>query len=448
MVTASMTFFAAPAASAGPVIAQHAPLSHARTKGVTGTFSFVANFEDGTLDGFTSVTGTTPVVTASDYYGEPALMSDATSTTQTDMANTGFVGGAGLVSFQVAIDAGTGSGYFGLADVNNASVAVVGVSNGDVWAGSSTSSLTDLGAVPIGTAYPAGWVMIYANVYDTGKKTPNWIMDVYVDRTDMIAATVQVPSAAGYEEALITTTSGTALYTNIVVSTYEIPILVPGYNNMEGYGQGSGLLVQLTPAFTKLSAEMTLNSWDVPQTGILSFQINAMNYFGTTRSSCQGFFQLGVDLNPNGYIAPWYVNGKNCIAHYFLPSMNPTIQSGVASPAGTHLELTIEDQVAARQIVFTIIDTTIGQTFQASIPYHGSPFYGTYTQLEWQPSISNYPIEDYVFSGAVYNMQITTLSGEVQPLKSDYMLPFSLDAPPVWSLTYYQDDMNGYNQIA
>jgi hypothetical protein len=427
----------------------HAPLQRAPAQGTAGTFAFVSNFEDGNLDGWTSLAGSTPsVTTKTTYFGEPSLKSSASRGAQISVASQGFVTGSGFVSFQVALNSGKGAGYFGLAGASNAFVTVVGVSNGEVWAGSDLASLTDVGPVPTATVYPAGWVYLSANVYNAGSKTPDWVMDLYVDRSDMITATLTVPDAANYAEAVLETTSGTAYYTNIVVTTYEIPINIPGYNNMEGYGQGSGLLVQLLPAYTKLTAEMTLDSWDVPQEGILSFQINALNLYGTTRSTCGGFFQLGIDLNPNGMIAPWYVPGKNCIAHYFLNSRSPAIQPGVASPAGTHLTLTIEDDTSTGMVSMTIVDTTLNQVFTTSFAYGGGPFYGMYTQIEWQPCCSSFPIEDYQFNGVLYNEAITTAAGAVQGLTSSYMLPFTLDAPPQWSLTYYQDSTLGYNQLA
>ncbi len=432
--------------SSGPY---HAPMQRSPAQGTAGAFAFVSNFEDGGLDGWTALAGMSPsVTTKATYFGEPSLRSSATGGAQISVASQGFVTGDSSVSFQVAMNSGKGAGYFGLADASHDLVAVVGVASGEVFAGGSLSTLTDVGPVPSGTAYPAGWVYLSANVYNAGSKTPNWIMDVYVDRSDLVTATVPAPAAANCAEALLETTSGTAYYSDIVVTTYEIPIYIPGYNNMEGYGQGSGLLVQLLPAYTKLTAEMTLNSWDVPQDGILSFQINAMNYYGTTRSTCQGFFQLGIDLDTSGTIAPWYVPGKNCFAHYFLPSNNPAVQPGVPSPFGTHLVLTIEDDLANTSVDFTIVDTTIGQTWSASIPYSGTMFYGMYTQIEWQPCCSNFPIADYAFSGVLSNEAITTSTGAVQGLTSSYMLPFTLDAPPQWSLTYYQDSTLGYDQLA
>jgi hypothetical protein len=136
---------------------------------------------------------------------------------------------------------------------------------------------------------------------------------------------------------------------------------------------------------------MNLDSWDTPQVGILSFQINAMDYYGTvsTAHSCVGLYQLGIDLNPGGYIAPWYVPGKNCVAHYFLSSQSPAVQTGVYTGPGTHLTLTIFDDRNAKAVVFTIVVTspalTKPLTFTASRPYNGTEFYGTYTQLEFQP---------------------------------------------------------------
>ena len=225
-------------------------------------------------------------------------------------------------------------------------------------------------------------------------------------------------------------------------------INIPGYNNMDGYGQGSGLLVNLLPQFNSLSAQMILNSWSTPQEGILSFQINAMSYYGTTRSSCKGFFQLDVDLNPNGYISPWYVQGDNCVAHYFIHSNSPAIQPGIHSPKGTHLELSIVYDQSAKNIIFTIVDRTTSQTFTDSIPYSGTAFYGTYTQLEFLPCRETYPIQDYHINGELQNMQITTLSGETQSLGSSYMLPFVLDTPTSWDFTFYQSSVSGYQQLS
>lgn len=428
------------AASPGVSSQAHLPVPNVRGLAATpGAFSFVSNFEDMQLDGWISVSGIMPSVTsATTYSGEPTLLSKAGPVTpQVDIAKQGFVTGDTFVSFQVAIDAGTGTGVFGLGK-QGSPVAVVGVSNGDVVAGGSIGSLQVIEPVPTGTAYPAGWVYLTANVTSSGA---GWMESVFVDGTLNTAGTVSVPAASGYTDAIIETTSRSVLYTDIAVASTTIPIYIPGYNNMDGYGQGSGLVVHLLPAFYDLSAEMTLNSWSTPQVGILSFQINAMNYVGTTISTCLGFFQLGVDLDPGGTIAPWYVPGTNCYAHYFPP------KKLIHTPPGSVLLLGIYDNTISKIINFTILDETNGDFFTASIPYTGSMFFGAYTQVEFQPCCNLYPIQDYRLSGSLSNLQITMPGGKVGGLPASYMIPFTLDTPPSWDFTYYQGSSHSYDQI-
>ena len=419
--------------------ASHYPLPSRAASAVPGAFSFVSNFEDGQLDGWTSISGAPPAVTSSpSYSGEPALSSVASSTIpQMDTAIKGFITGDSLISFQVAINAGSGTGFFGLGDLKKP-VALVGVSKGEVMAGASLNALTSLGPVPKATSYPKGWVYIAANVNLT---SAGWVMSVFVDNSKAVTGTLNVPAAGGYTDAIIMTTSGTVSYTDITVLSYAIPIVIPGYNNMEGYGQGSGLLVSLLPAYYNLTGQMTLDSWNTPQRAELSFQINAMNSTGTTESTCAGFFQLGIDIDPKGTIQPWYVPGVDCESTWFSRAPTPT-------PPGSHLVLSIVDDWAAKKIRFTIVDTTIGQTFKASIPYHGSLFFSTYTQLEFQPCCNRYPIHDYQFAGSLYGLQITTKEGKTEGLGAGYMVPFILDTPPSWDFTYYQTAISGYQQIA
>ncbi len=417
-----------------------------------GAFAFVSNFEAGTPEsnGWTTVSGTTPtIVTSPSYSGEPALKSSATGGTQVDVATSGFVMGDRFLSFQVAINTRNGAGFFGFTGPSGP-VAVVGLVGNKVVAGDTPDGATAVEAIPTGTAQPDGWVYLSANLRDASSRpspSTGWVMQLFVDRSDQVAATIPVPLAGSYIGALIETTRGTVYYTNIAVATYAIPIYLPGYNNMEGYGQGSGGFVELLPAYYKLTAEMTLNSWSTPQVGILSFQINAMNFIGTTTSTCVGFFQLGIDLDPSGTISPWYVPGKNCFAHFFLPSQNPAVLPGIPSPPGTHLILSIVYDVQRKQITFTIVDTTIDRTFSATRPYNGTTFYGMYTQLEFQPCCAAFSIQDYRFAGSLYDMRITTLSGATAALQASYMIPFTLDAPPNWDFTYYQDSTAGYQQI-
>jgi len=422
------------------VSAAHLPIPNVRgLAAVPGGFSFVSNFEDYQLDGWMSVAGIKPSITSTTTYsGEPALVSTAApSTPQVDIAKKGFVTGDTFVSFQVAMGAGTGTGVFGLGK-QGTPVAVVGVSNGNVVAGGSIASLQVIEPLPTGTAYPAGWVYLTANVTNSDGA---WVMNVFVDGTLNTAATVNVPAASGYTDAIIETTSRSVLYTDIAVTSTTIPIYIPGYNNMDGYGQGSGTEVNLTPAFYYLSAEMTLNSWTTPQLGILSFQINAMNYIGTTQNTCFGFFQLGVDLDPGGTIMPWYVPGLACEALYF-PPLKLT-----HTPPGSVLFLSIYDNTLSKIINFTIIDTTNGDVFTHSIPYAGTMFYGAYTQVEFQPCCNKYPIQDYRLSGSLSDLQIILPGGKTAGLPASYMIPFTLDTPPSWDFTYYQGSTYGYQQI-
>jgi hypothetical protein len=420
----------------------HYPIPRFTTQSATpGSFAFVSNFEDGQLDGWTPVSGSSPSIsTTTTYSGEPSLASTGSSQTpQIDTAKRGFVTGDSFLSFQVAIDAGSsGIGYFGLA-IHTTPIAIVGVKDGEVVAGASLTSLQSVEAVPSGTSYPAGWVYIAANVSSTSN---GWTMNVFVDGTISTAATISTPSASSYTNGIVETTSGTVSYSNIVITTYGIPVYYPGYNNMEGYGQGSGNVVQMLPAFDSLTAMMTLNSWSIPQNGILSFQINAMNYVGTSRSTCVGFYQLGVDLDEKGTIAPWYVPGVNCVAQSFPQGRS------LSTPAGSQLTLSIVDDATLNVINFTIRDISVGKTFTIAIPYTGSYFFGTYTQMEFQPSANAFPISDYKLSGYLTGIQVTPVGGSPTHLPASYMIPFILDAPSSWDFTYYQTSISGYQEIA
>ncbi len=427
----------------------HPPLARAPMISPAG-FAVVTNFEDGTLDGWTAVSGLAAISTTTTYSGDPSLGLSAGNSHPGAVTHP-LPQETHTLSFQVAVNAGAGAGYLVLADREDHSVMAVGVANGNVVAGVDPATAAIVEAVPTGTAYPSGWVYLTSNLFNVSTKSSTaWILQLFVDRTDIVAANLSVPDVGLTSGAMLETTSGTVFYSNIVITTYGIPTYLPGYNNMMGYGQGSGLTVRLLPAYTTLRAEMILHSWDTPQTGILSFQINALNLYGTTRSSCVGFYQLGIDLNPDGMIAPWWVNGRNCIAHYFVHSMNAHILPGIASPPETHLILTIADNEANHSTDFQIVDTSVEPVayFNASVPYSGTAFYGMYTQMEWQPCCSNFPIAQYRLSASLYHMELTDANGATTPLKSDYMVPFTLDAPPSWNFGYYDDTGLGYQQLA
>ena len=455
-IVAAAAMMAAPSAgpSAAALAAQdagtyHPPLSHAPMVAPAG-FAFVSNFEDGTMSAWTTVSGTAAISTSTTYSGEPSLQL-AAGNNKPALVSHALPRENRTLSFQVVLGAGTGAGYLAFVDADANPVMAVGVSNGNVVAGPDLQSAGAVEPVPTGTAYPDGWVYLTGNLFNVSTKgTVAWTLQFFVDRTDIVAANVSVPSAGNMRGIVLEATSGSVFFSNVIATTYGIPTYLPGYNNMMGYGQGSGLVVQLLPAYTTVRAEMILHSWDTPQTGILSFQINALNLYGTTRSSCVGFYQLGIDLNPDGMIAPWWVNGRNCIAHYFLHSMNAHILPGIASPPETHLALSITDNEANHSIDFQIVDTSVAPVayFNASVPYSGSEFFGMYTQMEWQPCCSAFPIAQYELSAALFNLKLTDATGATIPLRSDYMIPFILDAPPSWNFGFYDDTSLGYAQLA
>jgi hypothetical protein len=405
----------------------------------SGTFAFVSNFEDHSLDGWSSILGAAPrVVSSPGYSGEPSLASSARAGTQADYASQNIVAGEGNLSILVAIHAGpTGIGYFGLGTNAHAFVAVVGVDDGMVVAGASPTHVTMVGPVPNNTAEPSGWVLIIADFTYNGATST---MQVFVDSTSVAAATLNLSHARSYSGVLIETTQGTVHYSDVIATSLEMAIPIPGYNNMEGYGQGSALVVTRLPAFENYTATMTLKDWSVPQSGILSFQINAMNLTGTIHSTCHGFFQLGLSLDRGGRITPWYVPGTNCESHNFVRS--------VSTPDNSVLVLSIVRDTASHQIVFSINDTTIGTVWSTAIAYAGSPFYGAYTQMEFQPCCNSSPIQDYALSGELSHMMITLTGGTVEALPASYMLPFLLDAPPSWQLGYYQNATSAYNETS
>jgi hypothetical protein len=188
----------------------------------------------------------------------------------------------------------------------------------------------------------------------------------------------------------------------------------------------------------------------VPQAGILGTQINAMNRVGTTVSTCRGFYQLGVDLDPGGRIAPWYVPGFNCVATYFATNSTRS-NGGFVTPAGSHLGLSITDNAVPHSIVFRIVDYSVhgaNRYWNATIPYVGTDFFGAYTQLEWQPCCSKYPIGSYFYNGSFSHLRI--VGGNVtapMSLPASYMIPFALDVPTSWNFGYYDAATASYSQI-
>ncbi len=366
-------------------------------------------------------------------------MSSANDGAQVDYANQSFVLGQRSLSFQVAMNATLGSfGYFGLGSKGNF-VAVVGVHNGTVVAGANLTSLKNVGAIPKKTAYPSGWVYIIADLNNT--KNGKWYMQVFVDETQQVSKQVLVPNAGKYDGAMIETDIGTVYYTNIIVSTFQMANLVPGYHPMQGYGGrvASAGIVRLLPAFYNLTAVMTLNSFSVPQSDVLSFQINAQNKTAATQSTCVGFFQIGLFLDSQkGYIDPWYVPNGDCIPYSF--SQGSTLHI----PKGEKVVLSIVYKQNSKEIVFKEYYPSIHKTLSATIFYRGSDFYSAYTQMEFQPT---YGIQNYKLSGSIFGIQITPISHQSEYLPASYMMPFNLDAPTTWDVHYYVNATAGYDEL-
>jgi hypothetical protein len=440
----------------------HTPSVSMQVRGMTagpstGAFAFVSTFEDRRADHWSALSGSFRIVTRPNYGGEPALLSSATGGSQMDVASFGVVRGQPSLSLQVVLDPlSGGTGFVGLA-ASDRPVALFGVGGGHVWAGPDLARLTDLGAVPSGTAQPRGWTYLTANVYrvvSSNHKMVTWDADVFVDQTAVATSVgLSVPSAGEYSQALILTTAGAVAYTDYILTTYLIAEpqnhqFAP--NPSDGYGQGSGVLVSLLPSFTTLASTVRLDSWTIPEGGILSVQINAMNLRGAESAGCQGFFQLGVDLNPGGRIAPWYVPGVNCFPHYFSPNRIGQASPGFVTPPGTVLSLKIQQVPAEERIVFTLLDLSVSGSdavWRAAIKYAGGAFDSVYTQIEFQAS-STFPASAYGFRGSFAGL---TISGgdlaEPAALGAHYMLPFAVGVPPSWCFFDYNEAAAGYTQI-
>jgi hypothetical protein len=421
-----------------------------------GAFAFVSTFEDLRADGWRAVGGTFAIQSHPNYAGEPSLVSVARGGPQLDVAPHGLVGGQPFLSLQAVLHPGPGAtGFIGVGS-HGSPVALVGVSEGQIWAGPGLSDLSNLGPIPSHTAQPSGWTYVTANIYQgksSGGGSATWRMDVFVDQTAVpIATGVPVPSAGEYTEAVILTTQGRMAYSDYILTTYQIAEALNNQfapNPSDGYGQGSGVLVTLLPRFDTLTSTIQLDNWNVPRTGVLSVQIDAMNPRGADSATCHGFYQLGVDLDPHGKIAPWYVP-KNCDPFYFGESQIGVVSSGFESPPGTVLSLSIDRIPAENEMVFTLVDHDVSApnaVWSATIPYTGPAFVAAYTQIEWQ-SGSSVPVSHYFFNGSFAHLRISggNLSGPVR-LGPEYMVPFAVGVPPSWNFFYYNRSDAGYSQI-
>lgn len=56
-------------------------------------------------------------------------------------------------------------------------------------------------------------------------------------------------------------------------------------------------------------------------------------------------------------------------------------------------------------------------------------------------------LNEYRFNGTMFDLSYGSSILDMIPLNSSYMLPFSIDSPGTWSLTYYSDATSGYRQV-
>lgn len=418
---------------------------------LNASFEFVSGFTQGsnyTEYGWSLASGnSTPLVSNfPNFYGEPSISLTAGTTL---LADNNIREGDKSISFQFAIDASGGNGTFVITDPFGANLASVSLNgtNATVTANKASSSIS--GKIP----EPAGnnqWVLVSGNLIDyTAGNASGWRLQVFVGNTSSVFANVSCPLGYSYGGIKILSSSGIVYFTDIIFTSYRMALFIPGYNNMEGYGQGSGALVNLLNPFTILHANFILYNWSVTRYSTLSFQINAMNLTGAESPTANGFFQLGVDLDPNGKIAPWYVTGNDAIAIYFKNHPNPDFMPGFNTPNGTLLGLTIMYIPQAMKILFQIVDYSVNNQFRfwnTSIYYDGPEFCSAYTQLETS-SMNGSQLNDYRFNGSMFNISYGSNFSEMTLLNSSYMLPFSIDAPSTWSLTYYNDGTAGYRQV-
>ncbi|MEM0134343.1 MAG: hypothetical protein QXU18_03835 [Thermoplasmatales archaeon] len=416
-----------------------------------GTFEFLSEFTSGgnfSDYGWLMLNGSfaPPIVSSKNYYGEPSL---AMSGGTTLYSQKGIVRGDQSLSFQFAINAEDGNGAFIITNASRGGIASISVNGGTVSVGAPG---TDSAFSANTSTYPSnnGWMLISGNLfnYRSGNES-SWRLQVFVDNTSTVFANISAPQGYSYAGIEISSSNGTVYFTNIIFTSYRIPVFLPGYNNMEGYGQGSGALVSLLTPFTILHANFLLYNWSVTRYSTLSFQINAMNLNAAENQTANGFFQLGVDLDPNGKIAPWYVGNDRAIAIYFKNHPSPDFMPGFSTPNGTVLGLTIQYVPLKAEILFQIIDYSVSNQYKywnVSIPYAGTEFYAAYTQMETS-YMNGSQLNDYRFNGTMFNISYGSSISSMVPLNSTYMLPFSINAPASWSLTYYSDQTAGYEQV-
>ncbi len=414
-----------------------------------GSFEFVSEFSSG--ENFsnygwlstTSISGSF-ITDQPNYFGEPSL---AVGNGSTLLSNRNITGGDQSVSFQFAVYARNGSGTFAITNYSGEGVLSILVSGTNISINALGSSSNIERSISVGSIVDNGWILVTGNLFVTNQT--DWTAQLFVGKTISVFANISVPFGGSYAGIKLNTSKGVVYFTNIIFTSYRMAVFLPGYNNMEGYGQGSGFLVNLLHPFTVLHSDFNLSNWSVPTYATLSFQMNAMNLSGAENQTANGFFQLGIDLDPNGRIAPWYVGGKYAIATYFKNHPSSDFMPGFTTPNNTALGLTIQYLPSEKLVLFQIVDYTVTgemRYWNASVPYDGPEFCSAYTQIETS-SMSASQLSEYRFNGSMSNISYGSDITNLIPFNNSYMLPFSVDTPSTWSLTYYNDGMSGYRQV-
>lgn len=431
---------------------QTQPVNNIQSPQLPHSFAFVSRFTSGgnySDYGWTLLGGVSTILISKsmNYYGEPSLELSNKTNLFTDQNITT---GGQVTSFQFAINAAFGRGSFSITNSDGHSIASISVSGRNVTISTNKSNSSPTGMMPLTSPPKEGWSLISGNLYnDSNGNGSDWNLQIFVDNTISVFANLSAPLGYSYGGIEISSLAGHIYFTDIVFSSYKMTQFIPGYNNMEGYGQGSGLIAHLLKPFQILHTNIVLDNWSVPRLSSLSFQINALNYSAALNPTAKGFFQLGIDLDPKGRIAPWYVGGKDAIAVYFPTHAQEGVFPGFITPNYTLLGLTIEYIPTEGKIFFQILDYNVSGSaryWNATVAYNGPEFYATYTQLE-TPNMSQSQLTRYHFNGTMTNITYGSDFSSMSPLGNGYMLPYSINAPTVWSFTYYDGNSAGYHQI-
>ncbi|MEM0126843.1 MAG: hypothetical protein QXW29_02360 [Thermoplasmatales archaeon] len=409
-------------------------------------FAFVSMFSERSnysSSGWKLISGDQPVVSSSQMFeGQPSLFLSNGS----EIASArSFPAGDRLLSFQFIVK--IRSGIFVFSIVNSSLKSILSISLGSeslsVISGNEIKRIWIKGDA----SGSGGWDLIQGTAFENiSSGNDSWNLQLFSEGNDVPLTNMSIRNMSSYSGLTAFVLNGSAYLSDVIFTSDPIALYLPGYNFMEGYGQGSGEIAQLLGPFTILHANIILYNWSSTSFGAMSLQINALNYSASLNPTARGFFQVGVDLDPAGSIAPWYVGGNNAVAVYFPNFYNPDFMPGFQSPNGTRLSLSVEYLTAKHLVLMQVIDYSVGRQFEfwnASVQYSGPPFYSAYTQLELSSSASP---DGYSGHFLVYNITYGNSLESMQPFSPDYELPYSINAPSNWYISPYNFTVNGYSE--